>query len=182
MKNQEQITITQFEIFSRWATAIITVLLDGLLLWQYFNGGIPKHHFLADESMPVVSNAWGALTIPLLTWFSLQRIKAGLFNNLTEINFPKNTVLAFGCAAAFGISLGLALLFNWSIFLENVPFIVLGLAVFFPVYKAEYFLGFVLGLTYFVGGVLPVVVGFMFLAIAAGINFTVRWIRRKLNF
>lgn len=182
MKNQGQVTNVQFDIFSRWATAIITITLYGLLLWQYFNGGIPKHHFLADESLPSISNAWGALTVPLLTVFSFWQIKKRLFKNTHVIDYPQNTMLAFGGGLVFGITLGLGLLFGWNLFLENVPFIIFGLAIFFPVYKAEYFLGFVLGLTYFVGGVLPVAVGLVFLAIAAGIHFAVVFVRQKLKF
>ena len=40
-------------------TTFITVLLSSLLLWQYFQGGIPSHHFLADKSKFAAAGALG---------------------------------------------------------------------------------------------------------------------------
>ncbi len=166
--------------FKMGFTAIITVLLYSLLLWQYFQGGIPSHYFLADKTMPLISNAWGALVVPIITFFLLFRIEKGLFSQSDSISFPKHTLIAFLCALLFGIVLGISVVYGFKTLLNGVPFILFGLPFFFPTYKAEYFLGFVLGLTYFIGGVLPVVVGSVFLLIAAVIYLVIRRLILKL--
>lgn len=161
-------------------TVFITVLLSSLLLWQYFHEGIPSHYFLADKTMPLVSNAWGALVIPITTWFLLFRVNSGLFSDSDTIPFPKHTLIAFLSALLFGFALGISIVNRFELFLSNVPLILFSFALFFPTYKAEYFLGFVLGLTYFIGGVLPVVVGSVFLLISAVIYLVIRQLIIKL--
>ena len=52
-----------------YITFIISIGICGLLAWNYFHGGIPRHHILAREDLPEISNAWGAIILPLLTWF-----------------------------------------------------------------------------------------------------------------
>ena len=161
-------------------TATITVLLSSLLLWQYFHGGIPSHYFLADKTMPLISNVWGALVIPITTWFLLFRVEKGLFSQSDSIPFPKYALIAFLSALLFGIVLGISVVNRFQEFLSAVPFIIFILPLFFPTYKAEYFLGFVLGLTYFIGGVLPVIVGSVFLLISAVIYLVIRRLILKL--
>jgi hypothetical protein len=174
------ITKQLFFRFKIGFTVIISVLLSSLLLWQYLQDGIPAHHFLADKTMPLVSNAWGALVIPIITWFLLFRIEKGLFRHTEAISFPTHSLIAFLSALLFGIVLGISVVSGFKLFLGNVPLILFSLALFLPIYKAEYFLGFVLGLTYFIGGVLPVVVGSVFLLISAAIYLLIRPLIIKL--
>lgn len=46
--------------------AIAASLVALHLGWEWSQGGIQSHHFLADASMPAFSNAWGLLWLPLL--------------------------------------------------------------------------------------------------------------------
>lgn len=170
----------QFARLKMWFTATVTLLLSSLLSWQYFHDGIPSHHFLADKTMPLVSNAWGALVIPITTWFLLFRVKKGLFSQSDAIPFPRHALVGFLSALVFGVALGIAVEFRFELFLNNVPIIIFSLALTFPIYKSEYFLGFVLGLTYFIGGVLPVVVGSVFLLISAVMYLLIRPLIIKL--
>ncbi len=178
MKNM--ITKHNYFHFRIWATVSITVALSSLLLWQYFHGGIPSHYFLADKNMPLVSNVWGALSIPMMTWFLLFRVGKRLFTASASIPFPRNALIGFSSALIFAVVLGLSIQYSVEEFSGNVPFILFGLALFFPTYRAECFLGFILGLTYFVGGVLPVVVGGVFLLISAAIYLFLRPLILKL--
>jgi hypothetical protein len=167
-------TKNQFLKVKIWFTACVTLILAMVLGYQYVIGGIPSHHFLAREDMPEVSNVWGILTIPAITWFLLWRIEKRIFKNESAIEFPKDVVVAFVLSLGFGIALGVGIQSGFKLFTENVPAILLILALLFPTYRAEYFLGFVLGLTYHVGGVLPIVVGTVFLSISAVVHLYVR--------
>ena len=50
------------------AAAILAALL---ILWESLNGGIVTRYPLADVNNPGISNWWGLLTFPLLTWGAL---------------------------------------------------------------------------------------------------------------
>jgi hypothetical protein len=130
--------------------------------------------------MPLVSNTWGALVVPITTWFLLFRVEKGLFSQSDSIPFPKHTLIGFLSSLIFGVCLGISVVYGFETFSSNLILVLFGAALFFPTYKAEYFLGFVLGLTYFIGGVLPVVVGSVFLLIAAVIYLLIRRLILKL--
>jgi hypothetical protein len=166
--------------FRLFFTIIISSMLGGLLLWQFYHGGIPSHHLLADKSLPKISNAWGALVIPIVTWILLWLTQRRVFGPAPSILFPRQVVLSFLSALVFGLCLGLSIAYGFKAFSGNVPAILFVLALLFPVYRAEYFLGFILGLTYFIGGVLPVMVGFVFLLLAAAVHLLLRPLLMKL--
>lgn len=48
--------------------------IGALLIWNHFHGGVPSHHVLADANLPLISNCWGIIVIPLLTVFLTYRI------------------------------------------------------------------------------------------------------------
>jgi len=119
-----------------YIVSLVSLAIWSLLAWNYFNGGIPSHHLLAREDLPSFSNAWGALLIPLLTWFLLYRIQLRLDRNRTA-QVSSKTIYGFAGALLFGITL--AVLFSLSI--EHVPgYMVLSLplmALFIPIYRAD---------------------------------------------
>lgn len=177
-------SIRQFLKIRIGFTIGITVVLGALLLYQYLHIGIPSHHFLARNDMPLVSNVWGIVTIPLFTWFLLWLVSQRLFKHGSKILFPENVIIAFGASLVFGLALGLSIQFGSRLLPSNVPIVLFVLALLLPTYRAEYFLGFVLGLTYFVGGVLPIVIGVVFLLLSAITYLYVRalliWIFRLI--
>lgn len=137
-------------------TILITVWL--LLGWEYFHGGVQTHHILQQKDLPGISNWWGGLVTPLFTWFLLSRIHKRMNYNISTPN-PFNKILyAFVCAMCFGIMLSVFFTLGFT----EIPFYMLvGLlitALFFPIYRAECFLGFILGMTFTFGGVLPILI------------------------
>ena len=62
-------------------TALVSVAIGGLLAWDYWHGGVPRHHLLANPALPSVSNWWGALLLPVLTWWLLARIQQQAMGN-----------------------------------------------------------------------------------------------------
>lgn len=96
----------------------------------------------------------------------LWRIESRLFREATTIRVPTQALTAFTGALAYGILLGTSITGGFKAISSNTPWVIAVAALLFPVYRAEYFLGFVLGLTYWIGGVLPIVVGGAFLLMA----------------
>lgn len=141
-------------------TIFITIAVLIMLIWEYYHGGVSGHHFLKSKDMPFISNWWGLILLPLVTFLSLKRIGKRInFNE--EMNnqlFIKNHLLPFLLAVLFAI---LIVVFSSTGNSEISYFMFLALfivALFIPIFKAEYFLGFILGLSYSFGGALPVVI------------------------
>ena len=168
------ISSKDFRNFTVGFTLVISIGLGALLLWQYLNGGIPGHYFLARKDMPLISNGWGGITVPLFSWFILGRIHKRLFGVSTVISFPKHTLIAFLGSLMYGVILGVSIQGGIRVVSGNTPWFIALAALAFPIYRAEYFLGFVLGLTYWVGGVLPIVVGSVFVLAAFAIYTFIR--------
>ncbi|WP_194976047.1 hypothetical protein [Aquiflexum lacus] len=140
-------------------TAIITLAIWALLLWSHFHGGVPSHHILAREDLPEISNWWGGFLLPFLTLFLSYRVEKRLTKQckghspLTTI--PKSVWTGFFLALLYGISLSSFFSFGNT---EMPGYMLMGILVislFYPIYRAECILGFVVGMTYTFGAVLP---------------------------
>lgn len=167
-------TIKEFYRTQLYITAIVTLAIWSLLMWDYFHGGVPSHHLLQREDLPEFSNWWGGVFIPLLTWFLLYRIQKRVRANSTSFRIPKNVFYAFIAALAFGILLSVFFTLGYAdmpLYMIIALFIV---SLGFPIYRAECFLGFVFGMTFTFGGVLPIIVISIFSLIGAALFLIVR--------
>jgi hypothetical protein len=166
-------------------TGIVTIAIWSLLAWNYFHGGVPSHHILDNEDLPAISNWWGGLLLPLLTWFLLYRIQKRLIRNNDEQSktsrFSINILYGFIGALLFGMLLSAFFTFGYS----DIPgYMLLGLlllALFFPIYRAECILGFVIGMTFTFGAVLPTAVGSLLALISAVLYLYVRLLIVKVS-
>lgn len=144
-------------------TGIVTIAIGSLLTWNYFNGGVPSHHLLADKDLPAISNAWGALLLPLLSWFLLYRIQKKAFEkNSRQTSSPqalKTELYGFLGALLFGILLSFFFASGYPDVCGYLVLALIPIAVLFPVYRAGCLLGFLLGMTVTFGAVLPTIVG-----------------------
>lgn len=150
------------------------VYAGGLLLWEHLNGGIKSHHFLAREDMPAISNAWGLVVLPLVGWLCAKSLQHRLGKEFPDGNVPTSYVRklgwAFAAAAVYGAAIVVAFLTGHSEisgFLFPALFVI---GLFLPIYRAEYYLGFVAALCPAFGAVLPVVIG----GVVAGVSFVFR--------
>jgi hypothetical protein len=142
---------------------IVSIAIWSLLTWDYYHGGVPSHHLLHREDLPSFSNWWAGLLLPLLTWLLFSRIKKRLDSdkekNSLLLNIPLHILYGFIGALLFGIVLSIF----FTLGNDEVPFyMMMGLfaaSLFFPIYRAECFLGFVIGMTFTFGGVLPIGIG-----------------------
>lgn len=137
-------------------TACVAAAEWAFLAWQHAHGGVSSHHFLDRADMPAISNGWGALVLPGMAWFLLGRVQRRVASH--GVASTRGAAVGFLGALCFGVLL--------SVFFTRGDDQVTGtmfeslflVALVVPIYRAEYLLGFVLGLGYTFGGVLPGVV------------------------
>ncbi|MFM9841060.1 MAG: hypothetical protein ACKVOQ_22520 [Cyclobacteriaceae bacterium] len=159
-------------------TGIVSIAIWSLLTWDYYHEGVPSHHILHREDLPSFSNWWAGLLLPLLTWFLLYRIQKRIGSNKEKnsqlLNIPISIIYGFIGALLFGIVLSTF----FTLGNEEVPFyMMMGLfaaALFFPIYRAECFLGFVIGMTFTFGGVLPIGIGSILALLGAVLYLLIR--------
>ena len=161
-------------------TGIITSLIFGLLIWQFFHGGIPRHHILDRKDLPEISNSWGGLLLPLLTWFLLGRIERRYSQRGTKHQQDSNRYIKiiglFFVGLILGILLAVSFTNDYKAFLDNVLYVILILSLLLPIYYAECILGVILGMTYTFGAILPTA----FMLIMAALGFLLYKITRLL--
>jgi hypothetical protein len=161
-----------------YVTAVVSISIWSLLAWNHYHGGVPSHSILARTDMPSISNWWGAILLPLLTWFLSYRVQNRLARN-QDVNsntstIPPEVLFGFAGALLFGIALSTFFTLGYKDipgYMVNSIFII---SLFFPIYRAECLLGFVIGMTYTFGAVLPTGIGCIFALIGAVLYLLIR--------
>ncbi|MBE9047742.1 hypothetical protein IQ255_25650 [Pleurocapsales cyanobacterium LEGE 10410] len=152
-------------------TGIVTLLMCSYLTWEYFHGGVTTHYIYIFENLPGISNWWGVVILPLLTWFLAGRIqkRVPLPDHETTVvkHIPKSVLLGFLWALLLGILISIFFTYGNTRIPMAVMLSMILLALFIPLYRAEYFLGFVLGMTYTFGPVLPIGIGGVLITLIA---------------
>lgn len=133
------------------------------LAWEQFNGGIKTHHFLAMNEMPAISNGWGLVLLPILAWFLAGSIQKRINDSINGKD-SKSRVLAsivVGCIASviYGSLLSYFFTTGNETMAAYLFFGMLLMALILPIFRAEYLLGFILGMTFTFGAVLPTFIG-----------------------
>ncbi|WP_242917567.1 hypothetical protein [Pontibacter liquoris] len=161
----DTISSVKFRKIRLCVTAAVSIAIWVLLAWDHFHGGIPRHHILANEALPAISNAWGGLLLPLLTWFLLYRIQMQALGSQDAydiiISRFRRQLYRFTGALLFGVVLSA---FFTTGYADICGYLVLGLfplALVIPIYRAECVLGFVFGMTFTFGAILPTAFGLL---------------------
>jgi hypothetical protein len=135
--------------------------------FEYFNGGVKTHHFLARADLPGFSNWLGLMVLPLLGVVLAVRAKSaqgGEVNGILPPTVAAGTVgsLAYGAALAASFHFGFeqaSLILFLGLFLCSIAL---------PVYRAEYIFGFVVGMAITFGSVIPLTFALLFATISFG--------------
>lgn len=138
-------------------TALVTVLVWSHVAWDYVHEGIPVHHIFHSAAMPGMPNWWGAIVLPFFTYFLLFRISKRL--KKTE---NKESLQLIGSRFLGGILFAVSISVSFMNGIEITDYImclIFLLAFIFPLYKSEYFLGWVLGSAYSFGAMIPILFG-----------------------
>ena len=155
MQSQKSAKIKAFIV------GIVTILIFGFLFWEHFNGGVTSHHLLHQEDLPSISNWWSGLLLPILTWFLLSRMEKRFDKQSSQTeqtnNFLSKVFWFFLTGLIFGILLSTSFTNEYKPFLDNVLYILIALSFIIPIYYSEFILGFILGMTFTFGAIIPTV-------------------------
>ena len=155
-----------------YATGLVALGELGQLAWEHLHGGVVSHHILHRADMPAISNWWGLLVLPALTWFLAGRIQ--------RRGTDTRVIAGFAGSMLFGILLSVAFINHYDALASYMSGGMLVLALLLPVYRAECVLGFVLAMTFTFGAVLPTIAGSILAALSAFIHLVVlRFFRKK---
>ena len=147
-------------------TALVGVLVWAHLAWDYYHGGVPTHYLLHSKDMPGISNWWGGLTLPLVTFLLLFQMHRNMLKITVKdpFSFRKKLFYRFIYALVFGILLSIFFTMGSSIPGYMMLAVIL-LSFFIPLYKPEYLLGMILGMSYTFGANLPILVAIVMMLI-----------------
>ncbi|MES2651843.1 MAG: hypothetical protein V4663_08885 [Bacteroidota bacterium] len=168
----------KFLSYRLYFTGAITLTIWALLLWNHYHGGVPSHHLLHRKDLPEISDWWSGLLLPLLTLFLTYRIQKRLVRNNENktgfLKFPKNIFYRFLSTLLYGALISLLFYLGYSKITGYLFNGIILLALFFPIYRAECLLGFVLGLTFTFGAVISTTAGIIFVIIGLVLYLYVR--------
>jgi len=139
------------------------------LAFEHLNGGVRSHHLLNRADLPALSNWLGLIALPLLGWALGVRVR----NQSASRGQPGvSTGLCVGLASSFLYGAALAASFesDASAITSGLFLGLFMLAALLPIYRVEFILGFVVGMTITFGAVLPSLVA----GVLALVSFVVR--------
>jgi len=145
------------------------------LAYEHFTGGVQSHHVLNRPDLPAISNWLGLITLPLLGIGLGLRIRSQSAT-ASRAGIPAAMLRALFGSLLYGAVLATSFEFGVSMVTSAAFFGLFLWALVLPIYRAEYMLGFVAGMTFTFGGVLP----FLIASVFAAISFIVRSLIRAV--
>lgn len=164
-------------------TGLTAMTIWSLLAWQYYNGGVPAHHLLNNADLPRISNWWGGLLLPLLSWILLGRVHNRILAQESDVTtpYPKAVIAGFVCSAAYGTVLSQGFIAGYSEVISAMFFGIPLIAIFLKIYRAEFILGFILSMSFVFGAVLPTIFGTLIALISLIVHHVVRYISSRFR-
>lgn len=143
------------------------------LCYEHLGGGVQSHHLLNRPDLPAVSNWLGLFILPLLGWVFGLRVR-----DYSTGSSPSGAASGpwVGLAGAFlyGAALAASFELDASALTSGLFLGLFALAAALPVYRAEYILGFVVGMTFTFGAVLPALVAGVVALVSVVVRFVLR--------
>ncbi len=167
-------------------TGLVTLIILTLLIWQHFTDGVPSHHLFQSADYPAMSNWWGALILPTLSWVLLGRINNRILLQSTAQSqgYPSGIIIGFGCALLYGALISVFFAIGRSEISGIMSLGILFIALFLKVYREECVLGYIIGMSVVFGAVIPTLFGTLFAIVSALLYHIVHfiWSRASLWF
>ena len=158
-----------FKLHRLLLVAVASLYIWVLLAFEHYNGGVVSHHLLNRSDLPAISNWWGALVLPLLGWFLTGRIYKRVVTA-----YPFAVVAGFTGALLFGVLLSVLFVYQQQQMLSGLMLSLPVLALILPLYRAEFLLGFVLGMCFTFGALIPAGVGTLVVLMSFILHKTLR--------
>lgn len=144
------------------------------LTLEAFSGGVQSHHLLNRADLPAISNWLGLFTLPAIGLALGWRVHhAGGFTRAIWTGLIVSFL--YGTAMAAGFKLG-AEGITQGLFVG-----LFAVAILAPVYRAECIAGFVAGMAFTFGGVLPLLVALVFATLSVVVRFGIRAVWRRVH-
>ncbi len=160
-------------------TLTAVFFVSGLLVFEFATGGVVTHHLLASNDMPGISNWWGLLTVPLSAYLLFPRPDreppSGVFG------FSSATTIRFVAAILYGACMAASFEFGYDNMTGNFLLLLFVIGVFQPLYRGEFVVGFVLGMAYTFGGVIPIGVAGLVATASLVLHSSGRFVIAKLK-
>ncbi len=155
------------------ATTLLALAYVGVqLLLEHLDGGVRSHHLLNRPDLPAISNWLGLLTLPLLGLAMGMRMQ--------RRGGPTRSIwIGLLASLAYGATLAVAFELDAGAVTQGMFLGLFVIAIAAPVYRAECMLGFVAGMTFTFGAVLPFLFAMVFAAVSATVRFGIRAIWRR---
>lgn len=140
------------------------------LAWEASHGGIKSHHLLNRADLPSVSNSWGLLVLPVLGWLAAHFVRR---RATASVRAPGRALAAFFGSLVVALALSAAFRLELSNVTAGLFFGVLLSGVALRIYRPEYVFGFVLGMTFVFGSVLPTMAAMVAASVSVLAHFVV---------
>ena len=154
--------------------ALSSAVLGAVLLaHEAFHGGVQSHHLLDRPDLPAISNWFGLLVLPLLGWLLGIRLR----NQLAlpdRSGLPAGVWIGLVCSLMYGGAMAIFFAVGASAWTSDLFVGLFVLSAVLPVYRTECIFGFVLGMTFTFGAILPTLVAVVFAAASAAMRLAFR--------
>ena len=150
--------------------AVAASLVALHLGWEWSQGGIASHHFLADASMPAISNAWGLVWLPLLAALYAPSIRRRAMGPGLRARWRPSIAAGLLGGLATGGAIAAFVIVRPDIDGAWVLGSLFALSLAFPVWRGETVLGFLVGAMAAIGAILPSIFAFAFAAISFAVH------------
>ncbi len=141
------------------------------LAWESTHGGIQSHHLLARADLPSVSNVWGLVVLPALGWLVAHFVRRRSKRSPRAV---RNAVIAFSCALMLGCTLSASFRLGLDDLSAGLFLTAIFAGLVAPTYRAEYLFGFVTGMTWVFGPVLPTIAATLAAMVSVLAHFALR--------
>ena len=155
----------------RYGPGLAVLATAAHLGWEYAQGGVRSHHLLNRQDLPAISNWWGLLLLPLLGWLASQIVAHRVSSGRGTI---ARALAAFGGSLLAGAALSGAFAAGHETATSAIFLVTLASGLVLRTYRAEYAFGFVVGMTFVFGSVLPALVAAVAASISAIAHLVIR--------